>query len=226
MKSKLMLLGLGLSLTTTLSAGWLSVNDDRNYRDDVYQEFFDKVPFIGDDDKMFDKMPFVGNDNRIFDKILFIGDDDDRIFDKMPFVGDNDRFFGKRYKKTYRSNKVKMPIVYPKMNIFEEEKTYVFEYNVAGIDKEDIKIEIISENTLVIKSIKTNNSITVKKSNQKQKVLRQERFHGTFIRSTTLPDNIDTNKVKVTHNNGILKVTIDKKVISINKKDTKVLSIK
>jgi HSP20 family protein len=46
---------------------------------------------------------------------------------------------------------------------------------------------------------------------------RIERSYGNFLRSFTLPENIDTNKLKANFNNGILEIKIPKSETAINK---------
>ena len=39
---------------------------------------------------------------------------------------------------------------YPKMNAFENEKQYIFKFELAGIEKKDIKVSISNQNILSI----------------------------------------------------------------------------
>ena len=101
---------------------------------------------------------------------------------------------------------------YPKMNVFENEKNYVFKFELAGIEKKDIKVTITDENVLTV----TGEKKELSKDEQKN-LIRQEHYYGSFARSISLPDDIDSNKIKVKYDNGILKVTIDKDAKKIKK---------
>jgi HSP20 family protein len=108
---------------------------------------------------------------------------------------------------------------YPKMNMFQKDNQYRFEFELAGIDKKDIKVELSNQNILTISGVKK--SFT---KNEKKDLMVQEQFFGNFSRSITLPDDIDPNSIQVKFKNGILTVTIKKdKTKSANK--TKVLPI-
>lgn len=108
---------------------------------------------------------------------------------------------------------------YPKMNAFENDKTYTFEFELAGIDKKDIKVAIHNQNVLTISGSKK--KLT---KEEKKDMVRQEQFYGSFSRSVSLPDDIDSEKIKVNYENGILKVIITKDAKKIQNK-TKILSI-
>jgi HSP20 family protein len=106
---------------------------------------------------------------------------------------------------------------YPKMNVFENEKQYIFKFELAGIEKKDIKVSISNQNILSISGEKK--SLT--KEEQKD-MIRQEHFYGSFNRSISLPDNIDRDNIKVTYKNGVVSVTVDK---DLKKTKTKILNI-
>jgi HSP20 family protein len=108
---------------------------------------------------------------------------------------------------------------YPKMNLFEDEKSYTFEYELAGIDKKDIKVEVSGDNILTVSGSKKE----LTKEEQKG-LIRQERFHGTFTRSFSLPDDINKDEIKVSHENGILKVIVTKDKAK-SKETTRVIEI-
>ncbi len=94
---------------------------------------------------------------------------------------------------------------YPKMNAFENEKQYIFKFELAGIEKKDIKVSISNQNILAISGKKK--SLT--KEEQKD-MIRQEHFYGSFSRNISLPDDIDRDNIKVTYKDGVLSVTINK----------------
>jgi len=108
---------------------------------------------------------------------------------------------------------------YPKMNVYEDDNAYTFEYELAGIDKKDIKVEINGDNILTVSGSKKE----LTKEEQKN-LVRQERFYGTFSRSISLPDDINADEIKVSHENGILKVIISKDK-NKSKNTTRVITI-
>lgn len=128
----------------------------------------------------------------------------------------NDGFFTTSPYKQYRIN---LSTSYPKMNAFENKKSYTFEFELAGIDKKDIKVSITDQNILTITGSKK--ELT---KEEKKDMIRQEQYYGSFSRSISLPDDINSNKIKVKHKNGILKVIIDKDIRKA-KKGVRILSI-
>jgi len=110
-------------------------------------------------------------------------------------------------------------MVYPRVNVQDLNSSYVYEFDLAGIPKEDIKLSI-DENNLLTLSGKKENKIE-KKSD---KYTTQEIFYGSFSRVIKLPDNVDQDKLETSYKNGILKLTIGKK--ELIKPKSKVLQIK
>ncbi len=92
----------------------------------------------------------------------------------------------------------------PAVNIYEEEDRFILEFAVPGMDKSDFKINL-EEQVLTVSS-------EHKEENEKQKTntTRKEFSYNGFSRSFTLPENIDTNKIKADYKDGILKITLPK----------------
>jgi HSP20 family protein len=103
---------------------------------------------------------------------------------------------------------------YPKMNTFENEEEFIFEFALVNVDKKDIKVSITDKNILKISG--KHKELTKK---QKDNIIIQERFNGVFNRSISLPQTIDNNSIKVKYENGILKITIKKDQEKIKNKE-------
>lgn len=105
----------------------------------------------------------------------------------------------------YKHYKINFANSYPKLNIFDNKDNYTLKFEVAGIEKKNISVTINDQNIL---------SITGKKENlskeQKANLIMQEHSYDEFSRSIQLPDNIDSKKINVTHENGILQIVIKK----------------
>jgi len=119
----------------------------------------------------------------------------------------------------YKYYKLNLSTSYPKMNAYENKKTYTFEYELAGLDKKDIKVAVTDQNILTVSG--TKEKLT---KEEREDLIRQERSYGSFSRSISLPDDINRDKIKVTYKNGILKIVIHKDTKKI-KNRTKILSI-
>jgi len=89
----------------------------------------------------------------------------------------------------------------PYYNIIENDEIYIIEIQLAGIDKKNIKTEI-NKNILKISA--------ERKKDDEVKYNYSEIYYGMYETSFTLPESIDTEKIKASSNNGILTITIPK----------------
>jgi HSP20 family protein len=92
----------------------------------------------------------------------------------------------------------------PSIDISETEKQFVIDVEVPGVDKKDIELSI-ENNTLTISGERK----FEKKEDNKQ-YHRVESHYGTFSRTFSLPDNVNTESINASYNNGILSITVDK----------------
>lgn len=92
----------------------------------------------------------------------------------------------------------------PSIDISETDEQYLIDVELPGIKKEDIDLNI-ENNTLTISGERK----FEKKEDGKQ-YHRVESHYGSFSRSFTLPDNVKTDSINATYNNGILNITVDK----------------
>lgn len=110
-------------------------------------------------------------------------------------------------------------INFPKVNISETKESYILKFDLAGVPKKDIKLTINEDNILSIEGERKS------KTEEKEKSFtRQEIFYGSFKRSVALPQNANQEKLDTKYDNGILTLTIAKKVI--DKPAPKVIEIK
>lgn len=92
----------------------------------------------------------------------------------------------------------------PSIDISETDKQYLIDVEVPGIDKKDIELNV-DNNTLVISGERT-----FEKKEEDKHYHRVESSYGNFSRSFTLPDNVESESIQATYNNGILHITIEK----------------
>lgn len=93
----------------------------------------------------------------------------------------------------------------PAVNITEGKEDYKIEVAAPGLRKEDFKISL-ENNVLSISSEKE-----VKNETKDENVLRREFSYSSFSRSFTLPESVNGDKIKATHNDGILSIVIPRK---------------
>jgi HSP20 family protein len=96
----------------------------------------------------------------------------------------------------------------PSVNIIEDKSLYEIHVSAPGFTKENFKIEV-EQNVLSISGeYKTENT----ENNADRKYTRKEFSYGSFKRSWSLPENIDTESIKASYENGILNVAIPKRI--------------
>lgn len=92
----------------------------------------------------------------------------------------------------------------PDFNLYETEKEFVIEAALPGYEKNDFGIEV--ENSVL--------NITcdkeVKTEEQNKKYYYREFVYGKFRKSYSLPENVNSDKISATYENGILVVSIPK----------------
>ncbi|MBU0559094.1 MAG: Hsp20/alpha crystallin family protein [Bacteroidetes bacterium] len=107
---------------------------------------------------------------------------------------------------------------FPKIDISEKEDSIHIDAEIPGVKKEDLKITL-QDNILTLEGEKKKE---VEEKDQND--FRSERCYGSFKRSFTLPNEVDSDKVEAKYDNGMLKVILKKveakkpkeKVIKLN----------
>jgi HSP20 family protein len=92
----------------------------------------------------------------------------------------------------------------PAVNISENDKNYVLEFAVPGIDKKDLKIDM-NEEVLTISSENKNES-----EESKNGYKRKEFSYSAFSRSFYVPEDVNTEKIEANYKDGILSVSLPK----------------
>jgi HSP20 family protein len=92
----------------------------------------------------------------------------------------------------------------PKVNISEDEKAYHIEAQLAGVNKEDVKVQC-DNGILQIKAEKK-----AEKTQEKKNYHRLEYSFGSYSRSFALPGNADSDNIDAQMKDGILKITLPK----------------
>ncbi|KAM0891700.1 hypothetical protein ACQ4PT_026189 [Festuca glaucescens] len=87
----------------------------------------------------------------------------------------------------------------------ETPEAHVFQADVPGLKKEEVKVEVDDGNVLQISGER--NKEQEEKSDTWHRV---ERSSGKFLRRFRLPDNARTEQIKASMENGVLTVTVPK----------------
>ena len=98
-------------------------------------------------------------------------------------------------------------ITSPALNILEKENGFRVELAVPGMDKENIKVDINKENQLVISAEKKTES-----EEKQERYLRKEFAYAQFVKTLTLPDDVDKEAISASYEAGILAVEIPRRL--------------
>jgi HSP20 family protein len=115
---------------------------------------------------------------------------------------DTDRYF-------FDSDLLKTSVpMLPPVNISEEEKEFVVEVAIPGMEKKDFVIAV--ENGVLNISAEHK----VEKEEKEKDFTRREFNYQSFVRSFTLPENVSDEKIVANYENGILKLQLGKKILT------------
>ena len=93
----------------------------------------------------------------------------------------------------------------PAVNIVEDDKEYRIEVAVPGVSRKDFNIEL-NDDLLTISSEQKSD-----KKDENRRYMRKEFSYSTFKRSFQIPETIDQDNIKASHDAGILNIQLPKK---------------
>lgn len=122
----------------------------------------------------------------------------DIFSDRRPLfdiVNEMDRMFGSPSRAEVNSFK-------PACDVQENEEFYLFSFDLPGISKDDIKVEVTDQRLAV--------SGERKRQGEGRAQHRTERFFGRFERMFELPRTADLSKLEAQYENGVLQLLVPK----------------
>ena len=93
----------------------------------------------------------------------------------------------------------------PAVDVYEDEHKVTLKIEVPGIDEKDIDVRV-ENNTLTVHGERK-----IEKEEKEENYRRVERQYGSFTRTFTLPQTVDTENVAATYDKGVLKINLPKK---------------
>jgi len=114
-----------------------------------------------------------------------------------PTINLLDSFFDDLFNYPAINSEVKSPI----HDVIENDKEFQVEMLLAGVQKEDISIDV-EKDVLIIKA--------ERKEIKDIQYNRKQTYFGKYERQFNLPDNVDTENIDASLNDGILKLIIPK----------------
>ena len=115
------------------------------------------------------------------------------------------RLFRESYNDAGRDESLATSSFAPAVDVYEDEHKVTLKIEVPGIEEKDIDIRV-ENNTLAVHGERK-----IEKEEKEENYRRVERQYGSFTRTFTLPQTVDTENVSATYDKGVLKVSLPKK---------------
>lgn len=104
----------------------------------------------------------------------------------------------------------------PQCDLRETKKEYIAQFDIPGVKREDIKIEV-EGNRLTVRGERR-----VEKEEKEEKRYYAESYYGTFLRTFALPSEINEEKVDAHYDNGVLTIKIPKTEVSTKAREVEI----
>jgi HSP20 family protein len=115
------------------------------------------------------------------------------------------RLFRESYAGEGRDESLTTSSFAPAVDVYEDEHKVTLKIEVPGIDEKDIDVRV-ENNTLTVHGERK-----IEKEEKEENYRRVERQYGSFTRTFTLPQTVDTENVSATYEKGVLKISLPKK---------------
>jgi HSP20 family protein len=97
-------------------------------------------------------------------------------------------------------------LMIPSVDVYETDDEYVFEFELPGFKKDDVKVKV-EDNVLTVSS-----EVKEEKKEDKGKNYHiVERRYGSFKRQFSLPEDCEVEKIDAKFENGVLELKVQKK---------------
>jgi HSP20 family protein len=92
----------------------------------------------------------------------------------------------------------------PACDVEETDSHYLMSFDLPGISKDDLKIEVVDKQLTIAGERK------LEKKDDKNSRHVAERYYGSFKRTFTIPSAIDSTKVEASYKDGVLQIAVPK----------------
>lgn len=92
----------------------------------------------------------------------------------------------------------------PRVDIAETDKAFCIKAEIPEVKKEDVKVTV-ENGVLTIRGERKQ-----EKEDKNKKFHRIERYYGSFVRSFTLPENVDPKAIEASFKDGMLDLQVPK----------------
>ena len=115
------------------------------------------------------------------------------------------RAFRESYAGADRDDSLTTSSFAPAVDVYEDEHKVTLKIEVPGIDEKNIDVRV-ENNTLTVHGERK-----IEKEEKEENYRRVERQYGSFTRTFTLPQTVDTESVSANYDKGVLKIALPKK---------------
>jgi HSP20 family protein len=125
---------------------------------------------------------------------------------EMPAVpGRLNRFFDDPFFRLGRlADDSEMGMWNPAVDLYEKDDHYMIKAELPGVDKNDIKIDLKDRRLTLSGERSYDNEV------KEENYYRRERSYGKFQRAFTLPEDVDSEKIKAEYKDGVLQIEVPK----------------
>lgn len=102
-----------------------------------------------------------------------------------------------------------------KVDVQEDERQYVVHAEIPGVKKEEINVTIDGSHIAISAEVRRE-----KEAKEGERVLRSERYYGKVARSFVLENEVDETKADANYKDGVLELTLPKKIATAAKRLT------
>ncbi len=92
----------------------------------------------------------------------------------------------------------------PAVDIYEEKGEVVIKTDLPGLNRDDIKVQLVGNSIIISGEKKTEEKV------ERKDYLRVERSQGAFHRTVGLPEGVDTDNLRANFKDGVLEVRLAK----------------
>ena len=115
------------------------------------------------------------------------------------------RLFQENFGSQGREESLTTSVFAPAVDVYEDEHNITLKIEVPGIDEKDIDIRV-ENNTLTVHGERK-----FEKDEKEENYRRVERQYGSFTRTFTLPNTVDSENIQADYDKGVLKIRLAKK---------------
>ena len=125
--------------------------------------------------------------------------------DQMTAQREFDRLFKEAFTPLFGEGELSTRTWAPPVDIYENENDIVLRAELPGVNPKDVEVKV-EDNTLYLKGERK-----FEKETKEENYHRVERSYGSFARSFSLPNSINSEKVKAEFKDGLLTLTLPKR---------------